>query len=44
MIVLDDTSIMNLSYSHDYQRAVEETQIALQQVERAKYRVQQAEE
>lgn len=30
MITLDDTSIMNLSYSHDYQRAVEETQIALQ--------------
>lgn len=42
MIQVDDISIIELSFSQEYTRAVEEKQIAQQQAERAKYLVMQA--
>ncbi len=42
MIQVDDISIIELSFSQEYTRAVEEKQIALQQAERAKYLVMSA--
>jgi len=42
MIQVDDISIIELSFSQEYTKAVEEKQIAQQQAERAKYLVMQA--
>ncbi|CDW72750.1 UNKNOWN [Stylonychia lemnae] len=42
MIQVDDISIVELSFSQDYTRAVEEKQIAQQQAQRAQYMVMQA--
>eukprot|EP01068_Selenidium_serpulae_P006053 Selendium_serpulae@DN4277_c0_g1_i1.p1 len=41
-ILLDDVSITALSFSHDYEKAVESKQVAQQQAERAKYVVLKA--
>jgi len=41
-IVLDDVSIKDLAFGAEFQKAIEEKQIAQQQAERAKYLVEQA--
>lgn len=41
-ILLDDVSLTHLSFSPEYERAVESKQVAQQQAERAKYIVQRA--
>lgn len=43
-IVLEDTSITELEFGRDYQRAVEEKQIAEQQAQRAKFIVEKAQQ
>eukprot|EP00386_Alphamonas_edax_P006600 GDKI01021313.1.p2 GENE.GDKI01021313.1~~GDKI01021313.1.p2 ORF type:complete len:321 (-),score=112.10 GDKI01021313.1:251-1213(-) len=43
-IVLDDVSITHLSFSPEYEKAVEQKQVAQQQAERAKYLVLKAQE
>ena len=43
-IVLDDVSITELAFGQEFSRAIEEKQIAMQEAERAKYIVEQAEQ
>ncbi|KAH8584018.1 prohibitin with PHB domain [Cryptosporidium sp. chipmunk genotype I] len=43
-IILDDVSLTHLSFSQDYEKAVESKQVAQQQAERAKYLVLKANE
>jgi prohibitin 2 len=43
-ILLDDVAITHINFSPEYEKAVEQKQVALQQAEKAKYLVKQAEE
>lgn len=43
-IILEDVAITHLSFSPDYEKAVEAKQVALQQAERARYEVLRAQE
>merc|ERR1719201_1262551 len=43
-ILLDDVAITHINFSPEYEKAVEQKQVALQQAERAKYLVKKAEE
>merc|ERR1712039_265339 len=43
-ILLDDVAITHISFSPEYEKAVESKQVALQQAERAKYLVLKAQE
>merc|ERR1719456_18425 len=41
-ILLDDVALTHISFSPEYEKAVEQKQVALQQAERAKYLVMKA--
>ena len=41
-IILDDVSIVSLTYGQEFTRAIEEKQIAQQKAERAKFLVEKA--
>lgn len=43
-IVLDDVSIVELQFGTEYKKAVERKQIALQEVERARFIVERAQQ